>query len=758
MKHIWMVALSLMIALPITPFTMAATPTTEEITNAKLAEKFEGIHQARIDNSSGFPRLMINDKPVLPFIFWFNVGMVRDYVKMFQEPQVKMASKAGVHIYGLLIHYPRAADGINIDFTAAEKTLDTFIAEDPQAVFFLRAWPCPKINWKDWNDVSRDEMMTFDDGTTVGPPFNLTTPDYFVNPLISIASDYFAKSFREETARIVSHYEKSPYAKRMLGYHIGGPDLEMLPPFYTEKGPDYSVASQKKFRLWLAQKYQTDETLRKAWGNSTVTLATAAIPRPDKGRFPLKSVSTGAPIKTFYNIPEEKAWVDYSDYYSDLTASRVIDWAKTVKQASNGRRLNMFCQGYMFEIGTSFGGHYALDKVLSCPEVDVLMSPVSYAVRQLGEPAGFMSPVDSVEARGKLWLSEDDMRTAFIDKNYAHPSWFGPSAFDSLAKDLHDTDAMLGRNLGMTMVHRAGIWWCDLVGAGAFKNEALWGMLKERLKIYSDIYKRRQPYRPEVAVIIDERSRFAVRSDWDMNDWSLGRMRNACDTSGAAIGYYLLEDFINGVVPKCKVYLFCNAFSLSDAQIQKVRARLNRESATAIWTYAAGYLGPKGPSAGRMSTLTGIDVAVSSGTAVSTGTGLLEKEQLGSLNFQPRFVVTDKSAEPLGHYRSDGAVSAARKKTDNFNSIYIGDVGFTSTLLDRLFESAGVHLWTRDGSVTVADETFLMIHSGKAGLKPIAIPKGVKITPITGKIEKHEGDTIFVNFQKGDTLWFKLAQ
>ena len=166
----------------------------------------------------------------------------------------------------------------------------------------------------------------------------------------------------------------------------------MFPPYYTEKGPDYSVASQKKFRLWLAEKYKTDEALRKAWGSSTVTLTSAAIPRPDKDRFPLKSVSTGAPIKTFYNIPSEQAWVDYSDYYSDLVATRVIDWARTVKKASGGRKLNMFCQGYILEIGTSFGGHYALDKVLSCPEVDVLMSPVSYAVRQLGEPAGFMSP------------------------------------------------------------------------------------------------------------------------------------------------------------------------------------------------------------------------------------------------------------------------------------------------------------------------------------------------------------------------------
>ena len=367
------------------------------------AKPFEGISQARIDNQGGIPRMMINEKPVLPLIFWFNVGTSTNYLKLFQDPQVKMAAQSGIHIYGLLIYFPRAADGISIDFAAAEKYLDTFIKIDPQAVFFLRAFPWPTPLWKDWKEVPRSEMMIFDDGTTSAPH-------------ISIASDYFARSFREETTRIVSHFESSPYAKRMLGYHLGGPEFEMFPPCYTEKGPDYSMASQRLFRKWLTDKYKTDEALGKAWGNPKVTLANAMIPRPEKGRFPMRGIGDGSPIKAFYSIPGEQDWVDYSDYYSDLVASRVIDWAQTVKKASGGRKLNMFCQGYIFEIGGSFSGHYALDKVLSCPEVDVLMSPVSYAVRQLGEPAGFMSPVDSVSARGKLWLSEDDMRTAFIDK------------------------------------------------------------------------------------------------------------------------------------------------------------------------------------------------------------------------------------------------------------------------------------------------------------------------------------------------------
>ena len=126
------------------------------------------------------------------------------------------------------------------------------------------------------------------------------------------------------------------------------------------------------------------------------------------------------------------------------------------------------------------------------------------------------------------------------------------------------------------------------------------------------------------------------------------------------------------------------------------------------------------------------------------------------MNFKPRFVVADKTAEPLGHYHGDGAVSSARKQVGKMRSIYLGEVGVSAAALGRLFKSAGVHIWTDDGSVVVTDGRFLMIHTGQAGLKPITVPKGVKIKPITGKIEWREDRTVYVNFEKGDTFWFSL--
>ena len=714
---------------------------------------FTPIAQARIDNTGGMPRLMINDEPVPPIIFWFNVGQVPNAVERFQDPQVKLAAAAGIHIYGLLIYFPRAADGINIDFATAEATLDTFIRADPKAVFFLRVVPYPTPQWGDWKDVSEDDKMIFDDGTTT--------------PLqISIASDYFERSFREETARIVSHFEQSPYAGRMLGYHMGGPEFEMFAPHYTEKGPEYSPANHRKFREWLRGKYPSDAKLAAAWGDPALTLETANIPRPEKDRFPMRGTDDGLPIRVFYDRPGEQAWIDYSQYYSELVASRVIDWAKTVKEASGGRRLNMFCEGYLFEIGGSFSGHYALDKVLDAPEIDMLMSPISYARRQLGEPAGFMCPVDSISTRGKLWLNEDDMRTAFIDTTAIRKGLLSDIAFDRMAKDLHDTQGMLDRNLAAVIMHRSGIWWCDLVGAGTFNHPALWEMLRERLALYQEIYDNPRPYRPEVAVLIDEASRFTIRSDWDMSAWSLGALRNECDVSGAAIGYYLLQDFIDGATPPCKVVIFANAFALNDKQIAGIRKRLRADKPTAIWNYAPGYFAPEGTDAARIEKLTDIDVEVSTGTAGSNGLGLLAGEHLGGIfpeanqpmNFSPRFAVVDPQAEPLGRYAADGVVSAAQKTLDGVRNIYMADVGLYASALRKLFESAGVHVWTADRSVVAVDDSLLAIHSAVTGLKPIALPAGVTATPLNCKIEKQEGNTLHVDSIIGDTHWFRLER
>jgi hypothetical protein len=106
----------------------------------------------------------------------------------------------------------------------------------------------------------------------------------------------------------------------------------------------------------------------------------------------------------------------------------------------------IFCYGYLSELIGSFNGHGAMQRVKEHPATDILMSPIPYQHRTSGQSTGFMSPVDSITAHGKLWLNEDDTRTHLL-RQEDQPAWLSDGTFGKQAKDMHETLNLLERNL-----------------------------------------------------------------------------------------------------------------------------------------------------------------------------------------------------------------------------------------------------------------------------------------------------------------------
>ena len=723
-------------------FWLGLTINPSHAADNQSAEKFVGISNAKIDNTGGMPRLMINGKPTLPIIFFFNTDVWNEQSKQNLAPQVKLAAKAGVHIYSLCFRYGRP-NGVDTDFSGLDWFLNEFVKYDPQAVFIGRVFANPTSSWKEWKDIPQEDFQHYADGTSGS---------------LSIASDYSWKPSDEDLVRLIHHLEESPNGNRILAYHIGDGNSEMFPDQYREKGPDIGGANQRRFRQWLKNHYKTEDALKKAWGDPKVTFATARIPSPQPGRFPMGPAAVmEKKIDFFYKVPSEQSWIDFSLYFSNLTADRIISWAKIVKKETNGKKLGAYFYGYTMELPGSISGHYGLQRVLECPEVDILVSPVAYSGRTLGDGGLWMPPIDSVAAHGKLWLNEDDTITV---------------PFQVEVHSTNEAVAMLNRNCAAPIIHRAGTWWMDLMSVGAFKEPVLWDMLKARLPIYEEVYQHPTPYRPQVAMIVDEISKCHVKNDWTATYWNNMLLRNACSRSGAAMGFYSLADFISGVTPRCKAYLFSNTYYLTDQQIKAIQKRLDSEGAMAIWIYAPGILGPKGLDVKRVSKLTGIQLEDKAGMIGSQGTGMLASAEWapppqGGPGYSPpafpcfpRLIVTDKKAEIIAKYKDDQSPSAAITQLGNHPSAFMGDMLISPNALMRLFEKGGAHIWTRDDSVIMTDGKFLMVHTITPGLKPIYLPKGVKAEGINCKIERSEeskeGKIIYTNFQKNDTFWFKL--
>jgi hypothetical protein len=705
--------------------------------------EFAGIRKAKLDFAKGTPRLLLDGKPTPPLIYFHNAGIRGERSQKTLREQVALARDAGVHIYSMPLHCPRRGDDDALDFSRPDAVLDRFIAVDPEALFIPRLYPGPNWSWKAWREKSipEGEFVRFKSGRI---------------KTLSIASETFRKGSNRELAELIARYESSKYGKRILAWHPGGPrSSEMFLLDYRKSGPDYSDANQRGFRAWLRKKYKSDAALGSAWGRKGATLEKAAVPEFAAKRFPVGGGIPAGRVRAFYDLPRERDWVDYSAYTSDVTVERILDWARIIKKGTGGRKLAMFFYGYTFELPSSISGHCGLGKVLASADVDLLCSPYSYQDRPVGGAGNFMCPIDSIAARRKLWITEDDTRTSILDlKNL--PEHFGWNRHD--CRSLPETLNVLDRNLGSNLVHRAGTWWMDLLARGAFSNKDVWELMRKRKRLFEERDRDPSPFRPEVALIVDEEAKLYVRDDWHLNRQSLVSLREECVKTGASVGYYLLEDLLAGRVPKCRAYLFANAYHLGPEQVAKIHARV--EGATAIWMYAPGWLGSGGAGAAGVARASGIAVTGGAGKLGSKGRGPLAGENWGrALEVTPRISITEKGLEVLGRYAAGGTVSAARRKFRGFDSVLLCDWFATRGVLRKLFERAGCHIWTRGSAVVQSDGRLLLVHAAAEGTLTLRLPEGVSARPAdtATKIEI-DGREVRLKCRKGTTALFRLVR
>src|SRR5689334_6833637 len=82
------------------------------------------------------------------------------------------------------------------------------------------------------------------------------------------------------------------------------------------------------------------------------------------------------------------------------------------KSASGGYFVIGVSYGYTFEWSHPASGHLSLGKLLRTPEIDFIAGPPSYRTREPGGAAPFPSPIDSCALNGKVYISEEDFKTA----------------------------------------------------------------------------------------------------------------------------------------------------------------------------------------------------------------------------------------------------------------------------------------------------------------------------------------------------------
>ncbi len=472
-----------------------------------------------------------------------------------------------------------------------------------------------------------------------------------------VASPDYRRDASERLAALIAHLEDK-FGDRTAGYHPCGQNTGEW--FYQETwGPalnGYAAGDLRAWRRWLAERYPGDAALQAAWNEPQVTLAAAAVPTPD--------VRRAAPAGVLHDPAASRKLIDFAEFQQQMMADCVCSLARAAREASHGRKLVVFFYGYVFEFGAirngpATAGHYALRRVLDCPDIDVLCSPISYFDRGLGQSGPAMTAAESVALAGKMWLYEDDTRTYLGSGRF--PGWA-----DGVST-IEDTNRLLLRNTAQCALRNFGTWWMDLGATGWFDDPRMWAEMDRLKSLDEPLLARPLPFHPEVAAVIDERSMLRVAAGGQIVTVpGVYEVRRPLGRMGAPYGQYLQDDVLAGRVP-AKMYVLLTSWRLSPQQRRELLAATRGRMR--VWCYAPGYHEESRTALDAMQELTGFKIRPVSGQRAWAEPTNLGK-QLGLLEgfgvkqpVTPLFAAADAAPEETLATWPDGSAAVALRQT-----------------------------------------------------------------------------------------------
>jgi hypothetical protein len=214
---------------------------------------------------------------------------------------------------------------------------------------------------------------------------------------------------------------------------------------------------------------------------------------------------------------------------------------------------------------------------------------------------------------------------------------------------------------------------------------------------------------------------------------------------GTPVDYYELNDINLPVMSQYKVYVFLNAFNLTAAQRDAIKAVVRQSGKTAVWLYGTGYNNGSTNDVANIQDLTGMVTQVTLEKRLPTinfvSDGSLPPNYTlqphpwefdphsGSYTIGPIFDVdTDTSRTILGRYAHNNKVACASKMVGNGKSVYVGIPYMSSVLLRKICRDSGVFLYSQNDLYLDADKHFILITNGSVAFNnSIALPQSSQV-------------------------------
>ncbi len=648
---------------------------------------------------------------------------------------------SGVELVNLTVplHEIWTGDG-KYDFSLLDERASAILKGNPDAR--MMAWVLLRpVEW--FNKLYRDTEI---EKSRQGKALNTNIGG---GPL---GSDLWEKKVNEYLAAVVRHIESSPYADRVFGYLPGGGESGewYWPGGVYQMTVGYSKATGESFRAWLRERYKNDViALRKAWHNPDITFETAAVP-PAELREKIRTDDS------FADPAETGAVTDFRRYMSDRTYAAIARAAHTIKQNSSGKKLVFLYNGYSLHFPAKKhynSGLLITERVLNCPDIDVIVTPANYSLRNWGQAGLIVNPWAASQAlHGKMGYQEDDLRTQFC---LTQDSGRSASA--------EETVEIIKRSTGYTLTRNIGLWWL-LFEPHWFHEEKTMNAIAAAARIGNAALGSERRNVAEVAFLWDEESLY----DLNRVDSSLFNGDPVYQDSlrmGAPSDFYLLGDLANPKMPDYKLYIVMNAYRLDAARRAMLEKKLKRNHAVIVWCYAPGYLGENGRSVENIAELTGIRVKELPGherlffhPTDRTHPITRNAVNIAPVDAAPVFIVDDPAAKVLGNGGNGRKIfpSLAVREFPQWRSVY-SMLPLSKELLLGLCDYAGVHVYSRSYDILSVNSGYLMLHAVTGGDKTVSLPRSAAVRELFSGDRISSGGTSFIDrVEKNHTRVYEL--
>lgn len=724
---------------------MAGSENDWEGQTVEITQRQAGKTVAAVKPHNGVPTLFINGQPS-GGMTWATYSPT---VEVFSD-----FTKAGINLFTFSATPTEAGYGLSAttwtgpneyDYSQLDERVMMVLQANPNAYFFPRLYLHAPL-W--WSKQHPDDLVLMDPGDGKPVPFIHSGG----KPAPSWASEAWRRDTVEGLRRLIAHVEASPYADRVIGYHLASGTTEEWMMWGGNEGEwvEYSPVNVARFRQWLKARYGNDEALRQAWHDPAATLATATIPT----RRQREHTDLGA----LRDPATEQAVIDFYLYNSDLVADTIRYFAKAVKDLTHREKIAGFFYGYLLQLcgeqRQQNAGHLALEQVLACPDVDFVTSPTSYAFRQLGGEgtSHFMSLLGSVQLHGKLWFDENDIRTSLSGGQVGE--WGRPA---DVAGDILQQD----KELANVIANGTAQWWFD-VGANRYNDPRLMGRIGELAKTAAAAQALDRTPVDEVAMVVDESSLCYLRVADPLGAWLLVSQLPALHRIGAPVGHYLASDLPR--LTRHKLFLIMTSFAPSAEQRRAVEA-LKRDGHVLVFCYAPGLYRDGQIDEAAMAEFTGIKLRLSRDPqalrVTLQGDDPLAKGLSGTSygvdhRTEPICFAEDPEATVLGRLPG-GQPGLVIRRYPDWTAVHTAAPMLPTPLLRALAREAGVHGYLDTPDVVWASHGLLAVCVKDAGRRTIHLPAPRIVSDMyTGEAVASKGDTFEADFADRATRLFRL--